>query len=207
MNQQDRDAIDTIFGRLKDVERQAPPRDPDAESFIRSRMDSQPGAAYYLAQTVAVQETALKNAQQRISELEQRVETAAPAGAAAQQAPGGSLGSLFGRGADKSAATGLSGATPTTPPPQQRQGMGGGGFLAGAAQTAMGVAGGMMLGNLLGGLFGGKEANAAEPTQAADAAAADTQDAQASQVSDPAPDDGFQDDGGGFFDDGGFDDI
>ena len=52
---------------------------------------------------------------------------------------------------------------------QQAQGMaqqrgGGGGFLAGAAQTAMGVAGGMFLGNALMGMFGGNEAKAEEPT-------------------------------------------
>ncbi len=37
----------------------------------------------------------------------------------------------------------------------------GGGFLAGAAQTAVGVAGGVLLGNALAGLFGG-DAQAAE---------------------------------------------
>ncbi|WP_323130524.1 DUF2076 family protein [Sinorhizobium medicae] len=49
----------------------------------------------------------------------------------------------------------------------------GGGFLAGAAQTAMGVAGGMLLGNMIAGMFGGSDAEAAQPqtdgTKAADA--------------------------------------
>jgi hypothetical protein len=43
---------------------------------------------------------------------------------------------------------------------QQR---GGGGFLAGAAQTALGVTGGVLLGNAIAGMLGGSEAKAAEP--------------------------------------------
>ncbi|WP_417308938.1 DUF2076 domain-containing protein [Devosia sp.] len=39
----------------------------------------------------------------------------------------------------------------------------GGGFLAGAAQTALGVTGGMMLGSLIGSMFGSSEAQAVEP--------------------------------------------
>ena len=37
-----------------------------------------------------------------------------------------------------------------------------GGFLAGAAQTAMGVAGGVLLGNAIAGMFGGNDAHAAD---------------------------------------------
>ena len=53
---------------------------------------------------------------------------------------------------------------------QQRQG---GGFLAGAAQTAMGVAGGVLLGNAIAGMFGGDEAQAAQPAEEAPADEAD----------------------------------
>ena len=44
--------------------------------------------------------------------------------------------------------------------PQQR---GGGGFLAGAAQTALGVTGGVLLGNGIAGMLSGNEAKAAAP--------------------------------------------
>ncbi|TIU14597.1 MAG: DUF2076 domain-containing protein, partial [Mesorhizobium sp.] len=65
----------------------------------------------------------------------------------------------------------------------------GGGFLAGAAQTAMGVAGGVLLGNAIAGMFGGSEAQATEPAASLpDEAAAD-----------PAGDAGS--DGGGDFGD------
>ena len=51
-----------------------------------------------------------------------------------------------------------------------RPGRGGqqGGFLAGAAQTALGVAGGMMLINAFGGLFGGAQAAETDSTGQAD---------------------------------------
>ena len=202
MNNEDRIAIEGVFSRLQEVERQGGPREPEAEQFIRSRIKAQPGAAYYLAQTVLVQEHALKTAQQKITELEQRVATPAPAAApqegfatnAARQS-GLSVG-YFGRNAPASqeaspplsaAGTPLSAAgTPLSaagtplhggmPPPGSQFGQSGqgqaapaqaapgraGGFLAGAAQTAMGVAGGMMLGSLLGGMFGGGAAHAAD---------------------------------------------
>ncbi len=47
------------------------------------------------------------------------------------------------------------GAPQAQPAPFPQQGGGGGGFLQNAASTATGVAGGVVLGNLLGGLFGG----------------------------------------------------
>ena len=68
-----------------------------------------------------------------------------------------------------------------------------GGFLASAAQTALGVAGGMMLFNALGGLFG--SAQAAEPDANAEADPAAEPD---------QPGDEF-DSGGDDFGDGGFD--
>lgn len=52
----------------------------------------------------------------------------------------------------------------------------GGGFLAGAAQTAMGVAGGVLLGNAIAGMFGGSEAQAAQPDAAEQDAPAPAED-------------------------------
>ena len=37
MNHDERQMIDGLFGRLKDAERTAPPRDAEAEGFIRDR--------------------------------------------------------------------------------------------------------------------------------------------------------------------------
>ncbi|MGI2034772.1 DUF2076 domain-containing protein [Rhizobium panacihumi] len=191
MDQNDRHAIDGLFGKLKQVEGQTGPRDGEAEAFINQRVASQPAAPYFMAQTIVVQEQALEAAQRRIEELEHQT-SARPAGG------GGFFSGLFGnsnppreqpapyRGAAPAAAAygnqgyaqnayadanGQQGGPQAGQPsgPWGRQGAaqrgpmgGGGGFLAGAAQTAMGVAGGVLLGNAIMGMMGGNEAQAAE---------------------------------------------
>ncbi len=169
MDRNDSQAIEQLFSRLDAVERQAPPRDGEAEAYIRDRIASQPGAPYYMAQTIIVQEQALEAAQARIEELE----------AQARQHSGGILGGLFGnsRPPQRSGTVPRIGRTgtavPRSPLPGDTAHNGragaGGGFLAGAAQTAMGVAGGVLLGNAIAGMFGGGEAQAADDdTGAAD---------------------------------------
>ncbi|SAI06500.1 Uncharacterized protein conserved in bacteria (DUF2076) [Bordetella ansorpii] len=211
MNQQDRDAIESIFTRLQEVERQGAPRDGEAERYIGDRLAAQPGSAYYLAQTVMVQEQALKAAQQRIAQLEAGQQGQGAESGRGFAPPGGSQG--FGRnvgalGERGGATPGMGfGAAPGAAAPAApasglsagfgRSAGGGGGFLAGAMQTAVGVAGGMMLGSLLGGMFGGNEAHAAQaPAEPAPDAAADE-----------AANDQSGHDDGGFDDGGGFDDI
>ena len=152
MDQQDRQAIEDLFARLKEVERQGAPRDPEAEGFIRQAEARQPGAPYYMAQTIIMQELALQEAQRRIGELERNT----------QRQGGGLFSGLF--GGDPAPRRG--GTVPSVSRGRQfdagrtQQGTG---FLAGAAQTAMGVAGGLMLGNMLAGLFS-TDAAAAEPS-------------------------------------------
>jgi hypothetical protein len=183
MDHQDRQAIEQLFGKIAQVERQATPPDAQAADFIRSQINQQPNAPYYMAQTIVVQEQALSAAQGRIEQLEQEL-ASRPAGG------GGFLSGLFGGGQTRPQPR-----QPYQPqsmqgmPPHSAPGMGGmapgmggmaprgGGFLAGAAQTAMGVAGGVMLGNMIAGAFsGGNEAKAADAGQAEpqQAAAEDT---------------------------------
>lgn len=194
MNAEDRAAIESVFTRIQEVERQGAPRDNEAERLIQERLQSQPQSAYYLAQTVLVQQEALRNAQQRIQQLETR-------------SPGSSSqAGLSSTGFGRSAAPASS--TPAAKPPasgfgrnesgfgRNAAGAGGGGFLAGAMQTALGVAGGMMLGNMLGGLFGGGEAHASEPP--AEGAAADAPPDAATDQHEAEPD--YTDDAGGFDD-------
>jgi hypothetical protein len=178
MDHQDRQAIDGLFRRLEDAERQAPPRDAEADSFIQEQVARQPGAPYYMAQTIVMQEYALEQAQARISELEE--------GARARPQGGGLFGGLFGGGSSQPRPAAAQRQAPGYAPGMgqaQAPGFGqsaqagrGGGFLAGAAQTAMGVAGGVLLGNAVMGMFSGGEAQAAEApaeTPAEDAGAAE----------------------------------
>lgn len=190
MDSTERQVIDELFAKIRQAEAQTGPRDDEAETLIRSRVAEQPAAPYYMAQAIVVQEQALAAAQARIEELEQQ--------AASRPAAGGFLGGLFG-GGDQ----------PTQPPQGARRGAPpagmdprvapyvdprrghGSGFLAGAAQTAMGVAGGVLLANALAGLF------------TADPAAADVaggEPAPADLPEDTAGD-GFDDMDSGFFDD------
>jgi len=195
MNEQDRQAIDGLFARLAEAEKQAGPRDAAADAFINQRIGDQPGAPYMMAQTIVVQNHALEQAQQRINELEQQLaEDEAPA-------QGGMLGGLLGggrsrqRGSVPVAGQRSAAPSPMAATPAQS---GGGGFLAGAGQTAMGVAGGMLLGSAIGGMFGGSDAAQAAP---ADAASSDTASAQPDPApAEPAPEPAADDSGGGFFD-------
>jgi hypothetical protein len=179
LNPKDREAIDGLFWRLQEVEGKAGPRDPEAEALIARRVGEQPGAPYYMAQTILVQETALKMAEERIADLERK------AGEQSQRQPARSRG------------------------PWEREDnyddrRGGGGFLAGAAQTALGVTGGVLIGSAIASMLAGTAtAGEASPSDA-------TADQPAEDSADTGEADGGSESGGGEFDggdfgDGGFD--
>lgn len=162
MDRNDQQAIEGLFERLAEAERAAPARDTGAEDFIARAITSQPAAPYYMAQTIVVQQAALEQAQARLEALE--AEARQPAGG------GGFLSGLFGGGSARPAPR----PAPRTAGPasaalRQNQGQGGG-FLAGAAQTAVGVAGGVLLGNAIAGMFA-DDASAEEPLAPEDASA------------------------------------
>lgn len=162
-NQDDNAAINGLFDRIEDVSRNSAPRDADAERLIQQRLRDYPPAPYYMAQTILIQEQALKQAQQRIEQLEAQ-------GRARQS--GGFLGGIFG-GEDPrqqpARTRGPWGYTDQDPQDNRRDirrdaRVGGGGFLAGAAQTAMGVAGGVLLGSAIAGMLtGGAQADELSP--------------------------------------------
>ena len=114
LTREDRNAIDGLFDRLTEAERRGGPRDAEAEAYIRSKIAAHPAAPYYLAQTVVVQQEALKEAERRIEALERN-----------------------GRQIEQ-----RRGPWDRDPAHDDRRqnggGFGGGGFLAGAAQTALG---------------------------------------------------------------------
>ncbi|KAA6184474.1 DUF2076 domain-containing protein [Thiohalocapsa marina] len=201
MNAQDQTAIEGLFDRLRQAEAQTGPRDAQAEALIGTLVRQQPAAPYLMAQAVIVQEHALQQLQQRVESLEQEL-------ASRPQAAGGFLGGLFGAGATQqgaqtqAAGTGRSGGwssaqqpTAAQAAPALQRGQGGSGFLSGAMQTAMGVAGGVLLGNAIAGLF----SDPAEAAPGADAGLAedpglDSADLDAGMAATP------EDEGGGFFD-------
>ena len=157
MDHQDRQAIEQLFGKISQVEGQAGTPDAQAAEFIRSQITRPPNAPYYMAQTILVQEQALTAAQARIHNLEQEL-ASRPAGG------GGFLPGLFGSGQSRPQPGQPEPACPACGRPWHRvwghpacghRLPGGGGFMAGAAQTAMGVAGGVVLGNMIANAFSG----------------------------------------------------
>ena len=185
---EDRDAIEGLFDRLETVAAKSDPRDADAEALIQQRLRMAPASPYYMAQTILVQEHALRLAEQKIADLEAE---------ATRRPAGGFLGGLFG---DNEPPRGHQPAGRTTRGPwdrderNDRRQFGGGGFLAGAAQTALGVTTGVLVGSAIAGLLSG-EANAGEyqADQPSDQPADDSNDVQG----------GDYDSGDGDFDIGG----
>lgn len=126
----------------------SPPKDQEAEEFIRTHIGKRPDALYLMTQTVLIQNLALQHAQQQIQELQKR------SGAPAQVGSGSFLGQgALSGGSGSSQRGGPSGGqqyapppppqyappTPTPPSPSTQPS-----FLRGAAQTAAGVAAGAL---------------------------------------------------------------
>jgi hypothetical protein len=135
-----------------------------ADRLIAELFERHPEARFRITQAAFVQEHALREAQNRIQDLEWQVQ-AGQAQAQAQQSRG-----LFGFGAPRQ---------PNIPPRPSPLPAGPGaqamaanqgrpGFLGGALATAAGVAGGILLGNALMSMFAGSgAAQAATPDAAA----------------------------------------
>ena len=179
MNPQERQLVDELFERLAKLE--SAPRDADATAAIAQGLARAPNAIYPLVQTVLLQDEALKRASARIEELEGRTGAQESQGGGfldsmrgaifGQQQKSGSVPSV--RPGDTSRPVWNS-APPVQPGPgpgigtapyaqpdpraQQGGGFGGGGsFLGTAAAAAVGMVGGSMLMNSLGGLMGGNK--------------------------------------------------
>jgi hypothetical protein len=166
MTPQERDLIVALFGRVQQQANQA--KDRDAEALIAQGVQQVPDAPYLLVQTVLIQDMALAEAHNRITDLEQQV---AAAKAAPPPAPtsflGGARGSVpaagpWGRPAPAATAapspvwSGV-GQAPTAAPPAMAPLAAPGassGFLRQAATTAAGIAGGALLFQGISSLFG-----------------------------------------------------
>lgn len=173
MQSEEQRLIDGLFGRLKEAETKTGQRDLQAEQQINQHIREQPSAPYYMAQAMIIQEAALKQLDQRVKDLESQI-AQQQQNNANQQSSGGFLAGLFGGGnrttpspreqyqaqQQNNAAwnnqpqTGYAQQQPAynNPPPQAAPSRAGG-FLGGALQTAAGVAGGVVLADMLTGMF------------------------------------------------------
>lgn len=178
MNTEEQTLIDGLFGRLKQAEDPAQPRDAQAQACIEQHLRQQPAAPYYMAQAILVQEAALKRLDEQNKQLEAELKQAraqleATRSGAGSTSSGGFLSSIFGAGARApepqravapapAPAGGWREPAPQAyaPPPQAGFGAvpgaargGASSFLGGAMQTAAGVAGGVLLAQGISSLF------------------------------------------------------
>lgn len=165
MQSEEQRLIDGLFSRLKAAEANSASRDAEAEARIAQHIAEQPAAPYYMAQSILIQEAAIKQLNERIQSLESQVTQLQ----AAKPSSGGFLSGLFGggqsRGSDPIPGAEQYGRPQAAAQPQYSSQMAQqpaaapqparSGFMAGALQTAAGVAGGVMLGNMLTNMFSG----------------------------------------------------
>jgi len=126
----------------------APPRDPEAEEFIRTQIGKRPDALYLMTQTVLIQNLALDQAKRQIQELQGRsgqTQSGSFLGQSGSAGPTQASGPSYAGGGSNYAGGSYgspqpSYAQPSTPQP----GTGAPSFLRGAAQTAAGVAAGAL---------------------------------------------------------------
>ncbi|WP_058973666.1 DUF2076 domain-containing protein [Type-D symbiont of Plautia stali] len=164
MQNEEQQLIENLFSRLKQAENQSGPRDAGAEQLIKQHLQSQPGAPYYMSQAILIQEAALKKLNAQVTDLENRLAQAQQQ-QAPQQSSGGFLSSLFGGGSRSAApqqqqqpAWNSAPQQPQQPYAQPQQQYAapparGTGFLGGALQTAVGVAGGVVMADMLTSMF------------------------------------------------------
>lgn len=151
MDNKEQQLIENLFDRLKQAESQSISRDAEAEKLITLHLQQQPGASYYMAQSILIQEAAMKKLNERVNELEERLAQQP------QQSSGGFLSGLFGNNqrqnppaSPTSWNTPSAAQQPYNAAPVSGQNTG---FLAGALKTAVGVAGGVVMADMLTSMF------------------------------------------------------
>ncbi|MDF7760507.1 DUF2076 domain-containing protein [Kosakonia cowanii] len=158
MQYDEQQLINGLFQRLKQAEQQNGQRDAQAEHQITELVRQQPAAPYYMAQSMLIQEAALKRMQARVQELENQLAQQQ----SQQPASGGGsfLSGLFGGNKTQNPQPAQNWGAPPVQQQQPQQyaspaptASRGGGFMAGALQTAAGVAGGVVIADMLTSMF------------------------------------------------------
>ncbi|WP_439542902.1 DUF2076 domain-containing protein [Hyphomicrobium sp.] len=207
MTPEERQLVTGLFDRLQNIEPVA--KDRDADQLIRDAVRQVPDAPYLLVQSVLVQEQALRQADARIRELEERVANL-PSGAIGPDQSTESRSFLGGAGGLQIRTTGsvpLAGRQVADPPaidgPSPARDAdrsplpvpSGGGFLASALSTVAGVTGGMLLADSIRNVLGGGRLGdgASSSMAAVDRTQDDAQDAREDLAADDAALDDSQD--------------
>ncbi|WP_421589210.1 DUF2076 domain-containing protein [Rahnella aceris] len=174
MQSEEQRLIDGLFSRLQQAESNTAPRDAQAERVIQAHIRQQPSAPYYMAQAMIIQEAALTKLNAQVQELQQQVQQLQQQAQTAKPQSTGFLAGLFGGGTSqpepqRQASQGsqpIPGTQGWGSQPQQQQyaqqpqqqapaqaAPQQPGFLGSALRTAAGVAGGVVLADMLTGMF------------------------------------------------------
>jgi hypothetical protein len=176
MQSEEQRLIEGLFSRLQQAESVTAPRDAEAERVIQACVSKQPSAPYYMAQAMIIQEAALTKLNQQVQTQQQQIEQLQEQAKNARPSSTGFLAGLFGGGASAqnqqhAAPQNNSGSQPipgtngwdnrNAQPQQQYQQQAAPqqaapqqpGFLGSALRTAAGVAGGVVLAEMLTGMF------------------------------------------------------
>ncbi len=174
MQSEEQRLIDGLFSRLQQAESNTAPRDAEAERVIQAHIRQQPSAPYYMAQAIIIQEAALTKLNAQVQELQQQVQQLQQQAQTAKPQSTGFLAGLFGGGTSqpepqRQASQGsqpIPGTQGWGSQPQQQQyaqqpqqqalaqaAPQQPGFLGSALRTAAGVAGGVVLADMLTGMF------------------------------------------------------
>lgn len=182
MQSEEQRLIEGLFSRLQQAESATAPRDAEAERVIQACVSKQPSAPYYMAQAMIIQEAALTKLNQQVQAQQQQIAQLQDQAKNARPQSTGFLAGLFGGGAasqpQQSAPQNNAGsqpipgtggwdnrpqqsnqqqqpyqqAAPQQSAPQQSTPQQPG-FLGSALRTAAGVAGGVVLAEMLTGMF------------------------------------------------------
>jgi hypothetical protein len=195
VNRQDQQAIDDLFQYLNQAAAQAGPPDPQAEARIQQHIQRDPaGLTYQMAQTLVGQQAALRQLRAQLADAQQQLQHRGRWGG-------------FGRHGASQQGAAQPGYGPRYQQPAGYQQSGGGGFLAGAGQIALGVGGGILAAEALGSLFSGDGlfGGGYNDDRAFDQGYEDGRQDQESYDDSGQNDAGGQNDDGGGYDGGGFD--
>ncbi|PPI87623.1 ABC transporter substrate-binding protein (plasmid) [Candidatus Pantoea edessiphila] len=156
MQFEEKNLIEKLFQRLQKAEENASIRDNEAEKQIQDAVKEQPAAPYYMVQSILIQEAALNKLNQQILKLKNELFQLQMT----NQAKGKTfLSRLFGSNQHSHqmsskdlqqpvvSSENRSYSSGTSP----RNGVNS--FMTGALQTAAGVAGGVVIGNMLNNMF------------------------------------------------------
>ncbi|AKC32628.1 DUF2076 domain-containing protein [Candidatus Pantoea carbekii] len=152
MQLEEKNLISGLFQRLKETEQKTAPRDAEAEQHIQNFIEKQPSAPYYMAQSILIQEAALNRLNEQVLQLQNEITQLK---AAPKTTSTGFLSGLFGnnRSAERLPQQAQLQTAPIVTQPSTTTLSRSSNFMSGALQTAAGVAGGMVLGNVLTNMF------------------------------------------------------